>query len=233
MIDFIIMTNNKKEYGVIKDNIEKVCMNYDYSYMIHHNRHLSNDFKIYIAYINNMNDSTLKELIKIREKENDWTSIIIIVTESSDLITKLYGKGLFLLDIIEKNQYYENRIKKAINIGIRNYDDKPKCMKFSYKNIMYNIPLKNILYIQKVPEEKKCYIYTETNQYEISGCLSKIESKIDSRFIKCSRSCIINTEKVIKYNKKENLITLNNNIIIDDISRDKKNHIIQRLRRVE
>ena len=62
--------------------------------------------------------------------------------------------------------------------------------------------------------------------------LSSIISKLDDRFIKSSKSYIINIEQVLQYNIKENIITFSNKKQIYEISRNKKKEIINKLRKV-
>ena len=62
--------------------------------------------------------------------------------------------------------------------------------------------------------------------------LSSIISKLDDRFIKSSKSYIINIEQVLGYNTKENIITFSNKKQIYEVSRNKKKEIINKLRKV-
>ena len=62
--------------------------------------------------------------------------------------------------------------------------------------------------------------------------LSSIISKLDDRFIKSSKSYIINIEQVLQYNIKENIITFSNKKQIYEVSRNKKKEIINKLRKV-
>ena len=61
----------------------------------------------------------------------------------------------------------------------------------------------------------------------------KIEKILNENFIKCSRSYIININKMREYNTKDNIITLNGNLKIYEISRQKKKEIINIMRKAK
>ena len=58
-----------------------------------------------------------------------------------------------------------------------------------------------------------------------SESLKDVSGRLDDRFIKINRSCIINSDKVIEYDPSLNKITLKNGITSYDVSRDNKKTI--------
>lgn len=230
MIEFIIIEEDEKVYLKIKNLIEKTLMNYDYNYKISNKVESNNSFKIYI--INYSNKKTKDLLNNIRYEENDWSSMIIVIT-TQKLIKEVQDLKIMPIDIIEMDGQFEKSITRAITIGIRNYCNRPKTIKYKYKTVYYNIDLKDILYIEKEKESKRILIKTKDETYPYSSTLYDIEKKLDKRFIKCSRSYIINAEQVKQYNTKDNVITLKDGNCIYEISRDKKKDIINHLRYVD
>ncbi len=225
MIDFYIINNNK----IIEEIINKVMMKYDYIYNIKYNNIEEIDtYKIYIINDNQNKYKLLNLLKRIRYKNNDWKSMIIILSNNSNKIIN-YIKDYMIIQIAENNNQLEQGIIKSIN----NFDQHPKTLKYKYKNTYYNIDLKNIVYIEKEKDNKRCIIHTQYNNYYIQGTLSNIINKLDNRFKKCSRSYILNLEQVNSYDKKNNIIKMNNNDIITEISRNKKKEIYNYFRNVE
>ena len=86
------------------------------------------------------------------------------------------------------------------------------------------------MFIENDSENKRCLIKTNNNNYYIPLTLSKLIDNLDNRFIKCSRSYIINLEKVRIYNTKNNIIYFDDEISICEVSREKKKEIIAYLR---
>ena len=85
-------------------------------------------------------------------------------------------------------------------------------------------------YIEKEIENKRCLIKTKDNTFYIPISLKKLEEKLDNRFIKCSKSYIINIEQVEYYDIKENIIVLKNKEILTSISKKEKKNILEKLR---
>ena len=240
MIDFIIIEDNISFLSSYKLIIDKIMMNYDTDYMISVFDKYSpivkrliknNNFKIYIISYSSMKKSM--EMIQyIREELDDWQSLMIIMNEE-DQYNKLIDNNLFLLDIISKKKEYKEKLKRDIQIALKNYDKRPNTLKYCYKKIFYNIEYWKILFIVKEPDLKISRIRTLEKDYYIPGSISSLEKKLDNRFLKCNRSYIINLEQIESYNSKTNLITLKNNEILDAISRTKKKRIIHYMRGID
>ena len=118
----------------------------------------------------------------------------------------------------------------ALTNCIKNYDNRQKTIKYTYKNNIYNIDLKHIICIEKEFDNKRCIIKTATNTYPIPGTLNTIMKMLDDRFIKCYRNMIINLEQIEKYKIKEGTITFKNGQTINNISRNQKKEIVKYVR---
>ena len=235
MIDFIMVEDNLCYINESKKIIDKVMMSYDidYDFMVYdkYRKELLNkdNFKIYI--VSYKKDSI--ELIKyIREELDDWKSLIIILYRNKEDKEKVLKENLFILDYVNKRKYFKEKLLRNIQICLKNYDQRPNSLKYTYKNILYNIEFNKILYIEKEQYNKRCIIYTKNKKYYIPGTLNNIIKLLDNRFIKSSRSYIINTEQVSSYDIKRNILIFKNKIKLDCISRDNKKCIINCLRRI-
>ena len=234
MIEFLLVNNGKELADLNKSIINKLLVDTNYVYQTkeYENEEKDNFFKICIIEYNKISDTSYKIMQKIRES-NDWSSLFIVVTKEKSNAFDLYNKRLMILDMIEENNNYETNLTNAIKIALRNYETRPKTLHYTYKNITYNIPLNHIIYIEKLKDDKKCLIKTISDEYFIQGSLSKMEEKLDKRFIKCSRSYIINLERVLSLDTKKNIIEFHNGKKIYEISRNKKREIQEYLRGVE
>jgi DNA-binding LytR/AlgR family response regulator len=166
----------------------------------------------------------------IREKLDDWESLIIIIYKDKKDKNNLIKESLFIVDYINKNKSITPKLTRAIQICLKNFDKRPNSLRYSYKNIVYNIEFKKILYIEKEQDNKRCIIKTTNNEYYIPGTIKQIYNLLDKRFIKGSRSCIINIEQVSTYDIKTNIITFKNKLELNAISRDNKKDIVNYLR---
>ena len=238
MIKFIIYDESKENKKLIYDEIDKEMMKsdieYQKDYITEYNTLKKNNdeyFKIYILNQTNISKSGLEVAKYIRETLDDWKSIIIFISNTNEYRLNILTKRLYVLDyILIENIKYD--LKELINICLKNYDSRPKELNYKYKSINYNIPFKDIIYIEKEQDNKRCIIHTLKDDYYIQSTLSKLISNLDDRFIKSSKSYIINIEQVLQYNTKENIITFNNKRQIFEISRNMKKEIVNKLRKV-
>jgi len=226
MINFII------DEIIYKDIIDKIMINYNYEYQVN----LLNDIEentgtnIYLLTSTKQKDKSIHKIEKIRKELDDWSSIIILLTDNINVKYEIYDKGLYILDIISNKQNVEINLKKDILKSLKSISKRGKILKYTYKNIIYNIPFQDITYIENESINKRCIIKTKSSSYYIPGSLSKVSKQLDTRFEKCSRSYIINLDKVRRYNIKNNEIELEDNFKLYEISRNKKKRILNYLR---
>ena len=233
VIEFTMIEDELHYLNNSKKIIDKVMMNYDIDYSFiacdkYRKELLNNDsFKVYI--ITYTSDS-IKLIKYIREELDDWKSLIIILYRNKEDKYKVLISNLFIVDYINKNKNFEERLLRNIQICLKNYDQRPNSLKYTYKNTSYNIEFKNILYIEKEQDNKRCIIRTIEKEYYIPGTLNKVLKLLDERFIKSSRSFIINREQMLSYDIKSNKIVFKNNIHLHGVSRDNKKDILNYLR---
>ena len=240
MINYLIMEDNLNDLLLYKNIIDKVMMNYDINYdisiidrytkLIH--KFLEKDsFKIYILHLEKHKKT--KELIKkIREELDDWKSLIIILYDNIEILREIQEENLFILHYLNKNTNINNSLCRDLQICMKNYDQRPNSLKYCYKKTFYNIEYRNIFYIEKEKDNKICKIKTKDNYFYIPGSLKNLKNKLDKRFIKCNKSCIINMEQVEEYNTKRNIIVFKNKEEVNIISRTKKKEIENYFRKI-
>lgn len=240
MINFIICEDEPILLKKYVNEIDKFMMRYDIDYKCHifvgydekwkECAKKENGFKIYLLDIKTKTGSGLDAARLIREEYDDWVSMIIIITAYNEYKYEALEKRLMLVDFINKLSNFEERLKVALIRCIKNYDNRQKSLKYTYKNNLYNIELRQIVSIEKEPDNKRCIVKTISNTYPMPGTLNTILKKLDNRFIKCYRNLIINLEQIEKYLIKEGEIRLKNGDVINTISRNQKKEIIKYVR---
>ena len=225
----IVLINCKE----IESQIKNILMNYDYCYKISNDINLeTNKFKIYIIKINSLYDKNINIIKKIRYQLNDWQSMIIIIVEKEIIKIKLLNEEIMPLSIIKPDNNYNSNLNNSFQRALISFNNHPNTLKYTYKGINYNIDFRNVVYIEKEKDNKRCIIKTINNNYIIPGNLCNIINKLDKRFIKCSRSYIINMDQIAFFNTKGNEITFKNNQVIKEISRSIKKEILSYLRSI-
>lgn len=239
MLNFIIYDDEKQFLQKNKKIIDNCMMNYDYDYKCYsfdeYNEKFENiiksnsDLKIYLLDIEGKNKSGLDIVRLIREKYNDWSSIIIMITSHNEFKYDALGNRLYLMDFINKLDHWEDLLSEDIKRIINSYTNCGECLIYEFNHSLKRIEYKNIIYIEKEKDSKKCIIHTLYGDYPIAGTICDILSKLDDKFIKTSRSTIININQVSEYDKVTNEILFLNGDRTTDISRLCKKDVIKRV----
>ena len=241
MINFVICEDEKVLATEYKKEIDKFMMKYDFDYECisfdgyneEWKTYAKNDniFKIYLLDIKTNKGSGLDAARYIREELDDWTSMIIIITSFNEYKYDALGKRLMLVDFINKLDNYSEALHASLEICLKSYDNRPKVLKYAYKGIVYNIDFRHIVKIEKEQDTKRCTIYNiENEEIPYQGTINKIIEILDDRFIKISRSTIINLEHVSRFKAKDNIIEFRNGEKTNAISRDMRKGLIDHVR---
>ena len=237
MLNFIIYDDEKQFIQRNKKVIDKCMMNYDYEYKCYAFDEYNENFekivkrtlglKIYLLDIETKNKSGLDIARLIREKYNDWSSIIIMITNHNEYKYDALSNRLYLMDFINKLDKWETLLEEDIKRVMTSYTSCSDCLTYEFNHSLKRIELKNITYIEKEKDSKKCIIHTLYGDHPIGGTICEVLEKLDDRFIKTSRSTIININQVSEYNKASNEIFFLNGETTTDISRLFKKEVIK------
>lgn len=172
-------------------------------------------FKIYILDIETPSRSGIDVARDIRKKDID--SVIIFLTGHEELGNLILKNDLMFLSFINKFDNLKNRLNNSLKKALIMLKQK-QTIKVVDNNNTYIINLDDILYLTKESFERKTIIVLDYAQYKVNVPLSKIAKMLDSRFIKTHRSCIINTNRLSRIDKKNRIIYFDNNTTTDLLS---------------
>ena len=218
MLRFIICEDNKDFLNRLSNAVNKVMMPYNFEYKINkfiqYNEEVeeiifnNTERKIYILDIELPDVSGLEIASMIRE--NDMDSIIIFVTSHLEFKNDIFYSRLLALDYIAKDKFWEDRFCKTIDYTIKSLN-KRKVLMFEYNYNSYRIPYDDIVYIEKVSDNKKCIIYTEDdNSFEIISTISDLLKDLGPNFFRTHKSCIVNLDKIKEIDYADNKIVFKN-----------------------
>lgn len=238
MINFIICDDEKSFSSSIQETIFKYLMNYDIDYKTYKFNDYDNKFeeivkkdigfKVYLLDIETKNGSGLDAARLIREEYDDWTSIIILITSHEEYRYKALGARLQLMDFINKLDNYEHYLIEDLVRCLKNYNNRPKCLKIKHHNVFNLIEYKHIICIEKEPDSKRCIIKTTYGNKVYHGTLSDVYKELDDkRFLKVHRSLIVNVDYVDEYDVNENKLTFKDGTFTYLISRNNKKELIE------
>lgn len=169
------------------------------------------DFKIYVLDIELQNSSGIDIANYIRDFDD--TSEIIMCSFHYELEYKVLKSKLKILDFVSK---YDNAYVNLTNLILEVFNKHSrKVLKITDKNTILFIVMKDILYISKEKNTRKCVIKTFNNEYLVNKNLEEIKQELNSDFIQVSRNCIVNQNNVEEYNFKDSKIKFKNGEEID------------------
>lgn len=243
MINFIVC-DDKRDFGkYVKKVITNFMMNYEEDYQLYYFSGYNDSFhelvkkdigfRVYILDIMTDEGSGIDAAREIREKYDDWSSIIIIVTSHEEYRFEALSNRLYLMDFINKLSNCENNIIDALTRVMKSYNCRHKSLGFEYNHTYHKIDFKDIICIEKEQDSKRCLIKTIYGESVIPGTLNDVLKKLDERFLKVHRSLIINIDNLESYDSKKNLLTFKNGTTSYLVSRDKKKELINRVKNLK
>ena len=218
MIKFIIIEDDKNTIKNVENIIKKSLFDkdiiYDKAIYTKYDKSLAKEIedntsiKIYIMDIELENSISGIEIAK-RIRENDWESNIIFITTHDKMFESVFRKVYNVFDFIEKYDNMEDRLTKDIlDISKHNFDY--KTFKYSTNNVDVQIYLKSINYFTRDSKERKIVINTDNNEFYINMTIKELEKLLDSRFIKVSRSTLVNKDNIMEINWNKGFFILKN-----------------------
>ena len=239
MINFIICEDEKMLRESTKKEIVSFMMNHDIDYKIYEFDKYGEEFetlikkdigfKIYLLDIITKCGSGVDAARIIREKYDDWVSVIIMITSHQEYKYEVLSSRLYLLDFINKLDNCNKKIREDIEIAMKHYDKKYKMLSYEYNHTYYKVEYRQIVYIEKEPESKRCIIKTKEGEQIIPGTLNEVYEKLDDRFFKVHKSLIVNLNEISRYEIKKNKIVFKNGEHTHLISRNNKKELIRRV----
>lgn len=179
--------------------------------------------KIYIMDIELKNSISGIEIAE-KIRKNDWDSEIIFVTCHDKMFESVHRQVLDVFDFIEKFHNMEQRLEKDLKIIYNQKFDK-KMLKIYSRNADLEIYFKNIFYITRDKEDRKIVIHTKEIDFKVVNTLSDILEKLDNRFVRTHRGCIVNKDHVVKYSFSDGYFILDSGKKVDLLSKKYRKEI--------
>lgn len=201
------MDKNKREYNIYEFD--------DYNKNFYSKVESKLPFKIYLLDIETPTKSGIDVAREIRRKDID--SVIIFLTAHEELGSIVLKNDLLFLSFINKFDDCENRLNNALERSLDLLNQR-NTIRFNDRNILYTLNINDILYITKDSFERKTIIKTDYTEFKVNISLANIIKMLDDRFIQTHRACYINSDRKVKIEKANRLITFDNGETIDLLS---------------
>ena len=234
MINFIIYEDEKKYRELYVSIILKLIGSMQYAYQIveidkfdKNTMSKINNLvgkKIFIIDIEVPGKSGL-DLARDIRNNGDWNSQMIVVTTHEHLKNTTLTSRLLMLDFITKYYDLENSLSESLKVSL-GIVESHKSLNFQYNGELYQIPYNDILYIEKNVDDAYSTIVTKKENIEIKRMIGTIENelKIDPRFFRTHRSCIVNLDNITSVELRDCIIHFGDKETML-LSRDKKPYL--------
>ncbi len=144
---------------------------------------------------------------EIRKK--DALSYIVFITNYDEMMPLTYEYKLTALDYIVKNDDAEKKLCECLtyteNHQRRGYE---KCLNIQNKQKNLSVPFDEICYIESVKSSHKLNLYYDYGMVIFYASLKEVEQQLDERFVRCHKSIIVNTDKIISTDKHLKMLEL-------------------------
>lgn len=233
MIKFIVIEDDKNIQTKVKNIIHKLTFDIEEEVKIKPFSKVTSELikeiddlverKVYIIDIELAdNHSGIQIAKQIREK--DWESEILFMTNHDKMFETVYRNVYEVFDFIEKFHDFEKRLQKDIKLILsKNFDN--KMFIYNGRNIDLHLYYKEILYIYRDTRERKVVIVTSKNSFAVGLGVQEILEQLDKRFKMVHRACIVNTERVKKYDWSEKYFVLDTGERVDMLSKKYRKEI--------
>lgn len=151
------------------------------------------------------------ELAREIRKSGDWISPIIIISSHDEFKSVGYTRKILMLDFISKKSNIEKNLYEALSLAKEILLTK-KSLCFKEKGEVFQIPLDEILYIEKSINDNLSLIVTENNTYKIRSTIQKLEKELSGTndFFRVHRSYLVNLKNIRHINFDEGKIDFSN-----------------------
>lgn len=228
-MEFVVCDDENQFRAKIIKTIDKILMKSNEEYSIKEFNKYDKEFekvvrsktpKIYILDIEIQNSISGIDIAR-KIRDNDWESIIILVTSHNELGYQALKAQIMLLDFISKYDECDKNLETTINKAIKLVND-VKVLKFETLGTTYIIHIDDILYIEKDTVDRRCIIRTIYSDMPINRTLTSLAQELGDKFYLSHRSCLVNTSNIERIEWKTNVIYFKGHKTIDLISRDRK-----------
>ncbi len=115
-------------------------------------------------------------------------------------------------------------LEHALQLAIKKIEKK-QTIRFQENGSTIKLNSDDILFVTK-NGDRKTVIKTDCNEFKTGMSLAKVTKLLPKEFVKTHKSCIVNTERIIEYNKNKRIIKFDNGQTIDLVSTRFKGELI-------
>jgi len=223
MLNIYICEDNEKQREYVSTFISDYCLfqDLDASVVL-----ASADPKEVLDHYKNVQDPSLFFLdidlgaeingieLASRVRKQGKKAAIVFLTTHSELALLTMQYKIEALDFIIKDspENIKQKVAECISTAYERQKENTtdKIIKITVADKIIPLEMGEIVYVETTQIRHKLRLHTETRTLEFNGELKAMQQQLDERFIRLHKSFIINKDKIISINKKDNTVTMAN-----------------------
>lgn len=230
MLKFVVIEDDKMQQEKVKSLLRSITFNVDEEVVISMYTKFTTKLKeeinersgrkIYLIDIELESNYSGVQIAKFI-RDSDWESEIIFMTNHDKMFETVYRNVYKVFDFIEKFHLFESRLEKDIRDILKMNFDRQMFV-YHGRNLDLHVFLKDILYIYRDTEERKIVVVTNGNKFSVNLSVHETMEMLDDRFKMVHRACIVNIDRVQKFNWSNKCFTLDTGEVVHMLSRKYK-----------
>jgi two-component system response regulator AgrA len=141
-------------------------------------------------------------------KLDQYSGEMIFVTNHVELSFKVFQYKLRVVTFINKNLHLESQLKESLLIATeilnKQEDEEQKKLLIKIGTEIFNIPLKDIIYIETIKNSRKVILYSTNTMVEFYSTLKALMNSLDDNFIQVHKTNIVNKKYIKNVYKHSN-----------------------------
>lgn len=141
-------------------------------------------------------------------KLDKYSGEMIFVTNHVELSFKVFQYKLRVITFINKSLDLENQLKESLLIATqilnKEKNEEPKKLVIKIGAEMFNIQLKDIIYIETIKNSRKVTLHSTNTIVEFYSTLKELINSLDNNFIQTHKTNIVNKKYIKSVCKNSN-----------------------------
>lgn len=223
MISVLTVDGIEKELSILHEDLKDIAAKltedhwnyYCFSNISDMQNYLNEKPLIDMACIDITLEGALEQLLKYRSEYTDNGLLLIADANMSPL---LYLRPGIRADSLLMRPLEKSVVNSTLRDFVQSFLDNSKADNHNTKYVIdcqegkTQIPYKDIYYFEA--REKKVFVRTLKEEFGFYTTLEQLDSELPDEFIRCHRSFIVNSEKIVRIRISHNIIQLNHEMEI-------------------
>lgn len=218
MIQFVIFEDDPFLFEQLKQTIDRFFFHQSLEYQIlSWSESILKDSppsRVYLLDFYGKEESAIEIAQKIRE--NDWTSLILLIIDSS-YCSRVLSNHLLIFDLIDRFEW-KRGLESSLSVCLR-YFSRASKLNISSRKESHTILTDDILYIMTDTIKRQVVIATIKTQYFVYDTLANLKQQLPNHFVYSHRACLVNQNRICKINFQNGTIHFDNGEVITLLSK--------------